>query len=260
MVASNLQKEPDLLRRRVLFAVGLVDPLTGEFVSSGMRVSVDGLLRQPIVNRTGYFVWLVEGDARPSEVRVVPDGAPYESETVPVGTLPPPPPEDPSLPPPPEDPPTNPDDVPKRHLHIFLRPTAAYPFPDGAIIVRGKLRETDAPDAPVVTDARIGLDWNAEPPPTTTLAAEVAHWISSPAAAATSEHGEFTVALALPPGAKPAHKTTFGLRLRCEHDGELRVGDEIVLPPVENGPIKASGRNSYFFNKPVAWKLLHPPV
>jgi hypothetical protein len=253
MVASNLQKEPDVLRRRVLFAVGLVDPLTGEFISSGIKVSVDGLVRRPIVNRTGYFVWLVEGDARPSEVTVIPDGAPYERETVAVDTLPPPPPEDPSLP-------IDRKDEPQRRLHIFLRPTAAYPFPDGAIIVRGKLRETDAPNAPGVTDARIGLDWNAEPPPTTTLATEVAHWISSPAAAATSEHGEFTVALALPPGAKPAHKTTFGLRLRCERAGDIRTGIEIVLPPVEHGPIKASDRNSYFFNDPVIWNQLKPLV
>jgi hypothetical protein len=251
MAASNLQKEPDVLRRRVLFAVGLVDPLSGEFVSSGMRVSVDGLIRRPIVNRTGYFVWLVEGDARPSEVSVIPDGAPYERETVAVGTLPEPPPDDPSLP-------IDPKLEPQRRLHIFLRPSAAYPFPDGAIVVRGILRETDAPDAPGVTDARIGLDWNAEPPPSTALAVEVEHWIASPAAAATGGHGEFTVALTLPPGAKPAHKTTFGLRLRCERAGNVLVGDEIVLPSGAQGPITASDRNSYFFNDPVAWNQLKP--
>jgi hypothetical protein len=239
MVASNLQKEPDVLRRRVLFAVGLVDPLTGQFISSGIKVSVDGLVRPPIVNRTGYFVWLVEGDARPSKVTVTPDGAPYEHETVAVGTLPPPPPEDPSLP-------INPDDAPNRRLHIYLRPTGAYPFPDGAIIVRGKLRETAAPNAPVVTDARIGLDWKSD----------TADWIPSPAAAATSEHGEFAAALALAPGAKlekPDNKT-IGLRVRCERAGVVRATEEIVLPPPDD--TVTVQRNTIFIGKPIAWNEL----
>jgi hypothetical protein len=50
------------------------------------------------------------------------------------------------------------------------------------------------------------------------------------------------------------------LRLRCERAGDIRTGIEIVLPPVEHGPIKASDRNSYFFNDPVAWNQLKPLV
>lgn len=242
MAASKLQTDPDLLRRRVLFAVALVDPLSGQLISSGMQVSVDGLIRRPIVNRSGYFVWLVEGDARPSIVTVVPDGAPYEGETVAVGTLPAPPPEDASLP-------IDPADEPNRRLQIFLRPTAAYPFPDGAIVVRGKLRETAAPNAPAVPDARIALEWKSD----------TAKWMPSAAAAATSAHGEFAAALTLPPGAKPERAATkiIGLRLRCDRAGTVRVGSEIVLPPAPGDPI-SSDRNSYFLKTPVAWNQLQP--
>src|SRR5262245_65772069 len=55
--------QPELLRRRVLFAVALTDPLTGMLVSSGMRVSVDQLESPPIVNHSGHFVWLAEDGA-----------------------------------------------------------------------------------------------------------------------------------------------------------------------------------------------------
>jgi hypothetical protein len=252
MAASNLQKEPDILRRRVLFAVGLIDPLTGQLVSSGMKVSLDELLRRPIVNRSGYFVWLVEGDARPSTVTVVPAGAPYERETVAVGPLPAPPPEDPSLP-------IDPADAPKRRLHIFLRPTGAYPFPDGAIVVRGKLTETAAQNAPAVKNARIGLEWKAESQQNTNAPA-VANWKRSPAAAATSDRGEFAAALALPPGARPEKTATktIALRLRCDRAGVVRVGGEFALPPAPDAEI-ISERNTYFLETPVAWNQLQAP-
>ena len=62
----------------MLFAVGLIDPITGDLVSSGVKVSVNELAGRPILNRSGYFVWLAEGDARPTTVTVTPDGAPFE--------------------------------------------------------------------------------------------------------------------------------------------------------------------------------------
>jgi hypothetical protein len=178
---------PDLIRRRVLFAVALVDPITGRLVSRGLRVTADGLAGRPVVNHSGHFVWLSEGAARPTRVRVAPDGAPFEPESIAVGVLPDPAPDDPQLPPVTVDPSL-------RRLRIPLRPTPAYPFPDGVTLVHGRLKETTAADAAAVANAEVEPQWQLD---------DAATWKSSAARARTGATGEFTGALLLPADAKP---------------------------------------------------------
>ncbi|MBV1800613.1 hypothetical protein [Siccirubricoccus sp. G192] len=118
--------------RRVLFAVELLDPLTGGTISAGVRVSVRGLADKPLHNLSGRFVFLEEPGAVPGKVRVEILGAPFE------------PPEEVDAPTPPlaDDPP---DVVArKRLLRILLHPSPAYVFPPDATVLRGWVTDGEA--------------------------------------------------------------------------------------------------------------------
>jgi hypothetical protein len=137
---------PDVLDRRVLFAVELVDPVTQLLVSQGVTVTAPDMQAKPIVSRSGRFVWLVDQDAWPATIAVDPGLTPYAAHTQPA--------------------PPRPADIlaapaAQRLARILLRPTPAYPFDTGATVVRGTLRErTDVPNAPVVADAIVQLAWH----------------------------------------------------------------------------------------------------
>jgi hypothetical protein len=241
--------QPELLRRRVLFAVALTDPLTGALVSSGIRVFVDKLESPPIINQSGHFVWLAENGGRPTTVTIDPDGAPYEADSVPVPALPDPPLVDPAQP-------AVPIDDSLRRQVIFLRPSAAYPFPDGATVVRGKMQETAASDAAPIAGAAVAIEWFSEKDPNNSTQ----HWVRSFTLAKTDSHGEFAAALALPVGARAAVQTheTIELRLRFDRAGAVRVSEKIALPPPDGAPYKVQ-RNTVFLDGPVAWDQLQAP-
>lgn len=136
---------PDVLDRRVLFAVELIDPITQMLMWQGITVRAAGLTSKPIISRSGRFVWLVEKDAWPGEITVDPGGNPYSPHTQPA---PPRPPDILEAPP------------AQRLTRIVLRPTAAYGFETGATVVRGTLKErTDIPDATAVEGAIVQLAW-----------------------------------------------------------------------------------------------------
>jgi hypothetical protein len=185
MTASFPVSAPDLVRRRVLFAVALVDPITGALVSEGMRVDADGLIGKPIVNASGHFVWLAEGAARPNAVTVTPEDRRFEPEARNVAPIPDPPAEDPLQP-------AIPIDQTLRRLRILLRPTPAYPFPDGATVLHGRLQETAAAKAPRVAGAAVEPQWKDLG----------ANWNASVATGVTTTNGEFRAALLLPPAAQ----------------------------------------------------------
>jgi len=137
---------PDVLDRRVLFAVELLDPITQAPVWRGITVTAAGMQRKPIVNRSGRLVWLVEKDAWPGEIVVDPGATPYARHTQPG--------------------PARPADILKakpdeRLARIVLRPTAAYPFDTGATVVRGTLKERDDDEtSPAVPSAIVQLAWH----------------------------------------------------------------------------------------------------
>jgi hypothetical protein len=237
---------PELQRRRVLFAAVLTDPITGATVSEGLRVSVDKLTRPPIVNRRGYFVWLAEEPLRPTTLTITPGRAPFEPDSHAVGALPAPPPDDPAAP-------FVVDEA--RLLPILLRPTAAYPFPDNALVLRGTLRETAAANAPAVAGARVAVEWKSEPDKNHASQ----FWIDSLAEGLTGSGGGFAAALALPPGADPV--TTAGkvitVRLLAGRSGSTRVGNDIELPADPHGPVTGRG-NNWTFTDPISWSDLTP--
>jgi hypothetical protein len=254
MTLSFDQENSELIRRRVLLAVALVDPITGDLVSRGVKVSVDKLAGRPILNRSGYFVWLAEDDVRPTEVTVEPDGAPFEAQTAKIKPPPDPPPENLLQPTTPVE-----DGDEERLTRVFLRPTADYPFPDSAIVLRGQLRETRDENSPLVPNAFVVLEWKSYPPPPPPPPAPPwprPYWRRSPAVAQTDASGEFGAALVLPAGAKAdAGDKLIVLRLRVQREDKARVSDEIPLPPdvkPDEKPSAIQQRNVWFLTKPLA--------
>jgi len=241
---------PELLRRRVLFAVDVIDPLTSARVSAGIRVTADELAGRPIVNRSGYFVWLAEADTAPEKVtvRVIPEKLPFEEEIRDLTDLPPPPPAD-------ETQPFTLDKLDKRVLRIVLRPTAVYPFPDDATVIYGCMRETEADDAPPVPGLDVRLQW-LEPKrwlEDDTFAA--AEWKSSPAAGLTTAAGEFAAALCLPNGAKTEggpSKVTVRVLFQRDTISKCTAKQE-TLPGSRVVPQGAVGKSGV-----LAWNKLNP--
>ena len=174
--------KPDVLERRVLFAVELIDPVTQYRVWQDVTVTPDKITRKPIVNRSGQFVWLFEGTSWPGDITVEPDGIPFEKHT--------------------QQGPQRPADLntatPKERLvTIVLRPTAAYPFDTGATVVRGRLVEDTTVQSLVpVADALVQLAW---------LDALTGAWNQAPPQVHTGTDGEFAALLQLnaPPPADP---------------------------------------------------------
>lgn len=169
---------PDVLTRQVLFAVELIDPITQSLVWRDVKVTADGITNKPVINRSGRFVWLLEGNAWPGSITFEPRSTPFEPHTQPAKP--------------------RPADLLKakaneRLMSIVLRPTAAYPFDTGATVVRGRLVEDANADPPaVVPDATVHLMWQD---------ALSGTWFPPPPATPpkTGPKGEFAAVLQLQP-------------------------------------------------------------
>lgn len=168
-------------RRDVLFAVELLDPLSLALVTKKVTVAAPPLERRPLLSFGGRFVWLHEGGAWPDKLIVDPGDLPYEREER-------------GSPPPPADP-ERPQDA-ELLVRVILRPTRAYPFPDGVTVVRGRLDETSAAPRKPVPDAQVWMQW---------FDSDAGDWSSDAASnfASTRANGEFAAFLRLPPTAKP---------------------------------------------------------
>jgi hypothetical protein len=199
MVASTRIASPDSLTRTASFAVEVIDPVSLTVVSRKLDVAAEGLRGRPIVNYSGRFVWLDQGDRWPTTVVVTPEGLPFSTQV--------------ALPPPR---PANPNEIgmEARLLRVVLRPTPAYPFEAGVTSVRGRLRLRPGPAAPALGGVRVQLAWRDETsrrwlpaPPTATNA-------TSPVEQETDEHGDFAAFLRLRP--RPSEQPEFS-------EGALRV-------------------------------------
>jgi hypothetical protein len=131
--------------RKVLFAVELVDPIAQSAVYRGVNVTAAGLRSSPILNKSGRFVWLEEGDRWPGAISVIPEDAPFAGQIAPA--------------------PPRPVDLAKarqeeRLVRITLRPAPAYPLEDGITAIRGRLCEGDEKDSPPIAGARVQLAWH----------------------------------------------------------------------------------------------------
>ncbi|WP_395018452.1 hypothetical protein [Dongia sp.] len=184
MIADDVIGQPDRPNRTVLLAVELIDPVARSLVSRGVEVTAVGLSSRPIVNASGRFVWLTEGQAWPQRIVVTPTTAPYAAQIA------------------------APPVLPERLRSIFLRPARDYEPVDGITGLRGRLKATAADDAPPIVGARVQLAWSdhkgnfrpLKPKPESAGADDPD--APSPAEVQTDANGEF-IALLRPPGLGP---------------------------------------------------------
>jgi hypothetical protein len=193
---------PDRIQRQVLVALAALDPFTGRTVSDGLEVVAEGLARPPVVNLSGHFVWRDEGPAQPTSFVLTPTTAPYQAAQAPAPPLP------------------APGAQGARLVRVTLRPSAAYPFPDAAVLLRGRLLATMG-GAPVA-GAVVGLQWKDE---TDT-------WIGGTAVFETGADGRFAVGLVTPPGARPTpNSPPLLVRLAAVRAGFTKVTPQAVFRP-----------------------------
>ena len=187
-----LRLPADDVRRRVLFAVEVVDPVTLDVRYDDLTVRARGLTQEPSINRSGRFVWLREGDSWPGAITVTPGRLPFATQVAPA--------------------PPRPNDLDaalpaQRLVRVTLRPTAAYAFEAGVTAVRGFLCEDAAPSSPPVAGALVQLAWQDAdtgawfpPPPPALPFAGAGGLTPSPNEPETDSDGQFAAFLRLPRG------------------------------------------------------------
>lgn len=130
--------------RRVLFAIELIDAVTLNRVSQGMKeVKAHGLQGKPIVNASGFFVWLDEDIEQLQKISINPGMLPYEETERNRAQL------------------NLEHDGAQRKwplTSIKLSPRVDYPFGTGVTGLRGTLVEDRYRSEPVL-DAEVWLRW-----------------------------------------------------------------------------------------------------
>ena len=158
-------------QRSIEFAIELIDPVTLERVSQGVKVIAEGLRRKPIVNASGMFVWLKEDTDPLREITIDPQLLPYEKAVIRRSNL--------NLPP--ASPPLT---------VIELAPRADYVFAVGTTGIRGSLIETKVGPPVPVRNAVVRLQW---------LDDDGSTWRDAPSRSATNDNGDFVSFLRLAP-------------------------------------------------------------
>jgi hypothetical protein len=181
-------------RRRVLAAAEIVDGVTMEPVRHGLKVTAKGLRRKPIVNYSGFYVWLEDGEREAEEIVVDASATAYQSAREAPQPLP-------------------------GHLRIELAPGPGYAFPPGVTAFRGTLRESRFGPTTPVAGARVRLQWSDE-----------FGWIDSPLPSTSAANGDFAAVLRLQPKADPRLiGPALAARLLVDRDGTVRTSPEFPL-------------------------------
>jgi hypothetical protein len=209
-----------IARRRVLFALELLDAVTLARVSQGVQVKAHGLQGEPIVNASGLFVWLYEDIGRLQKISINPGVLPYENVELTGAQL--------ELPLPP----------------IELSPRVDYAFGAGITGLRGTLVEERERAEPVL-DAEVHLRWMDQD----------GNWHDAPTRSHTAEKGgDFVAILRLAPSEVPQldAKGNLAVRLRVKRgEDERGSADQKVLQGRVANP---STPNQFVF----AWDELEP--
>ena len=181
--------------RRVQLAAEIVDGVTLAPVRNGIKVFAEGLRGKPVVNRSGFFVWLEEPGRQAQAIVVDAARTTYSGARV-----------EPLLPP--------------DHRRIELAPTPAYVFPAGATGYRGTLIESRYGPRKPVAGTQVRLQWS-----------DGVAWIDAPLRSETNSKGDFATALRLTPKAEPRADSagTLAVRLRFLREGTVRTSDEFAL-------------------------------
>ena len=198
-MSTPLRIEPErAYQRNVQFAVELLDAVTLERVSSGVKVTAEGLLRKPIVNPSGLFVWLEEKNTTVRKISVDTGRLPYESTE---------------------------RDLPQltsRLITIELQPTLDYLFAPGITGLRGTLIDQRIPNPDPVGGAEIKLRWLDD----------TGSWHDAPTASLTNtKSGDFVSILRLAQRDKPDIDANVAItvRLQVRRDGFTRNSTDLKL-------------------------------
>jgi hypothetical protein len=186
--------------RNVRIAAEILDAVTLEPVRSGLAVTASGLDGKPIVNGSGFYVWLNEGTRQPFTIVVDAEGTPYESVTKAVPPL------------------------PDRRLRIELAPRASYPFGSGITSLRGTMiTRRIGPRAPLA-GAEVWLRWIDH-------AANGTTWVDIPVHSHTNANGDFAAIVRLAPAQVPVLDASGAIRgrLGARYQGVTRTSDEFAM-------------------------------
>ena len=194
--------------RRGSFAIELLDPVTLERVSDGVRVVAEGLRGTPYLNSSQLFVWLSEDVTRLQKVSIDPRTLPYDTLDLEPSQL--------NLPP-----------SPNRVTTITLPPRVDYPFSAGVTAARGTLVEERVPSPQTPTPVRgaaVWLRW---------LDDDGVTWHDSPAISRTNARGDFVAVLRLAAADLPQFEAAGAVaaRLRVRRNGSNeRTSADFKLP------------------------------
>jgi hypothetical protein len=192
----------DAYRRRSLFAIELLDGVTLERVSTGVKVVAEGLQNKPVVNHGGVFVWMQEDIAPLQKVTIDPGTLPYEKlEREPADlTLPP---------------------DPRPLTTIELPPRIDYLFAAGVTGLRGTLIEDNVVPPVPVENAEVSLRW---------LDDDDVTWRDAPTISHTNSRGDFVSILRFAPTEKPnLDNASVTVRLRVRRNGNERSSADFKL-------------------------------
>ena len=189
--------------RSVLFAVELLDPVTLERVSDGVRITADGLSGRPTTNASGVFVWLGDDATTLQKITVDPGVLPYDRFERLKADL--------NL------------TRPRPLTTIELPPRVDYPVSGGVTALRGSLHDDLGSGVVAVSDASIRLRWLDE---------DGATWRDAPVVSRTNARGGFLAMLRLTASEVPKVDAAgqITLRVLARRGGSERSSIDITVP------------------------------
>lgn len=167
---------PEVIERRVLYGVEVLEPVTGVLVSEGLSVTAEDIPGAAKVSASGRFYWL-EGTERargrpvpwPSYIEIDPGKLPFKKMRVPAKVRP----ADMTV-----------IKAEERLQPIRLVPTDLYLFPDGVTALRGRLMDGEGEDARPIEGAEVSLEWFDE---------QLEEWSDKEPVRVTGADGSFAV-------------------------------------------------------------------
>lgn len=184
--------------RHALFGIELLDGVTLERVSKGVRVVAEGLPGKGVVNGSGIFAWFRDDLALLKRITIDPGVLPYEPVEI------------------------EPAELVLPIKTVELTPRADYPFAAGITGLRGIVIEERVAAPTPVRNASVRLRWLDEN----------GVWREGPTTSRTGAKGDFVSFLRLSPADVPlvGADGAFTVRLHVRRNGEERESADWKLP------------------------------
>jgi hypothetical protein len=181
-------------RRRVLFAIELLDGVTLSRVSQGIKLTAEGLKGKPILNVSGMSVWLEEDFSKLQKISIEPGNLPYEKRELQPGEI----------------------KLRPNVNTIELQPRVDYSFGAGITGLRGTLIESQVDPPTPVANAAVYLQWLDDEN----------NWHNAPTTSHTDQRrGDFVSILRLAPTEVPLlDNGEVTVRLRASRNGGAERG------------------------------------